>query len=190
MQQKVRAAELDRPAEAPVLADDKDFGRAAAKRMVAMPEPQVFAPVRVFPVPAFTPDYAGPRNDYRETVFWAPSVKTDRRGKATVKFVLSDAVTSFRVSSEGVGGGLDAALARFGEIDVVARFALDLPRLLEELRKAHRHHRNVAQHFVAHATGRGSKTHVGLAARARHFQREEEAPPLARRERAALAAVA
>ncbi len=106
MQQKLRAAELDRPAEAPVLADDKDFGRAAAKRMVAMPEPQAFAPVRVFPVPAFTPDYAGPRNDYRETVFWAPSVKTDRRGKATVKFVLSDAVTSFRVSSEGVGGGL------------------------------------------------------------------------------------
>ena len=86
--------------------DDKDFARAAAKRSLALPEPQAWAPVRVFPVPAFTPDYAGPRNDYRETVFWAPSVKTDRRGKATVKFVLSDAVTSFRVFSEGVGGGL------------------------------------------------------------------------------------
>ena len=73
---------------------------------MAMPEEQAWAPVRVFPVPAFNADYAGPRNDYRETVFWAPSVKTDRRGKATVKFVLSDAVTSFRVFSEGVGGGL------------------------------------------------------------------------------------
>ena len=33
-------------------------------------------------------------------------VKTDRRGKATVKFVLSDSVTSFRVFSEGLGSGL------------------------------------------------------------------------------------
>jgi alpha-2-macroglobulin-like protein len=85
---------------------DKEFGRALAKQAVAMPEEQAWAPVRVFPVPVFNADYGGVRNDYRETVFWAPSVKTDKRGKATVKFVLSDAVTSFRVFSEGVGGGL------------------------------------------------------------------------------------
>jgi alpha-2-macroglobulin-like protein len=90
---------------APVL-DDKDFARGAAKKVMAFQEEQAWAPVRVFPIPAFHADYAGPRDDYRETVFWAPSVKTDRSGKATVKFVLSDAVTTFRVFSEGVSGGL------------------------------------------------------------------------------------
>lgn len=84
---------------------DKDFARAAAKMMAPMQERQAWAPVRVFPLPAFNPNYAGPRDDYRETVFWAPSVKTDARGRAKVRFVLSDAVTSFRVVSEGVGGG-------------------------------------------------------------------------------------
>ncbi|MBK7002941.1 MAG: hypothetical protein IPH35_24320 [Rhodoferax sp.] len=84
---------------------DKDFSRAAAKMQVPLPQEQAWATVRVFPIPAFNPSYAGPRDDYRETVFWAPSVKTDVRGRANVKFVLSDAVTSFRVLSEGVGGG-------------------------------------------------------------------------------------
>ncbi len=86
------------------IAADRDFARADAKK--ARAEPQAWAPVRVFPVPASIADYAGPRDDYRETVFWAPSVKTDPKGRATVKFVVSDAVTSFRVFSEGVGGGL------------------------------------------------------------------------------------
>lgn len=92
------------------IAVDKDFARAAAK----MEEPearrrQTWAAVRVFPVPAFKPDYAGPRDDYRETVMWAPKVQTDKQGKARVKFILSDAVTSFRVSTEGIsatGAGL------------------------------------------------------------------------------------
>ncbi len=92
------------------MALDRDFARAAkrdANRIVA--EEVAFAPVRVFPIPAFNPEHTGARDDYRETVFWAPSVKTNRWGKASVKFVLSDAVTSFRVFSEGVasgGGGL------------------------------------------------------------------------------------
>lgn len=99
-------AEAVAPALRQDIAEDKDFARAAAKMRVAVPQQQAYAPVRVFPVPAFQPGYAGARDDYRETVFWAPSVKTDARGRASVKFVLSDAVTSFRVSSEGVGAGL------------------------------------------------------------------------------------
>ena len=92
----------------PVMKVDPDFNRAAARAgaMLALPPPMEWAPVRVFPVPSFQPDYAGPRDDYRETVYWAPSIQTDANGKASVKFVLSDAVTSFRVSSEGVGGGV------------------------------------------------------------------------------------
>ena len=60
---------------------------------------------RVFPTPNYAPGYSGPRNDFRETVFWQPTVQTGQDGKATVSFMLSDAVTSFRVLTEGVGGG-------------------------------------------------------------------------------------
>lgn len=108
---KAEAVALDAVAAAPAplvqrdIGMDKDFARAAAKMMAPMQERQAWAPVRVFPLPAFNPSYAGPRDDYRETVLWAPSVKTDARGRAKLKFVLSDAVTSFRVVSEGVGGG-------------------------------------------------------------------------------------
>jgi hypothetical protein len=79
---------------------------------VLMPRPAVrrkpvepWAPVRVFPAPNYEPGYTGPRSDFRETVFWAPSVQTGQDGKAQVSFSLSDAITSFRVVTEGVGGG-------------------------------------------------------------------------------------
>jgi uncharacterized protein YfaS (alpha-2-macroglobulin family) len=62
--------------------------------------------VRVFPAPVYHGEYMGPRTDFRETIHWAPQVRTGADGKATVRFFLSDAVTSFRVFSEGVGGGL------------------------------------------------------------------------------------
>lgn len=65
-----------------------------------------WAPVRVFAVPDYSGAQDGPRTDFRETVFWSPAVKTDRTGKATFTFYLSDAVTSFRVFAEGAGGGL------------------------------------------------------------------------------------
>ena len=103
--QPVQAVEIP-PAAKPAFRVDRDFARAATK--IAMPryQPEEWAPVRVFPLPVFEPDYAGPRDDYRDTVFWAPSVQTDAKGQAHVKFVLSDAVTSFRVSTEGVGRGV------------------------------------------------------------------------------------
>ncbi len=102
---------IERPAnrvhadEAAPVGEDRDFAEALTKTRQPMREQLAYAPVRVFPVPAFNPNYTGPRDDYRDTVFWAPSVKTDNQGRATVKFTLSDAVTSFRVFSEGVGGG-------------------------------------------------------------------------------------
>jgi hypothetical protein len=60
--------------------------------------------VRVFPAPRHVAGSV--RNDFRDTIAWAPSVRTDAKGKATVSFTLSDAVTSFRATAEGVGGGL------------------------------------------------------------------------------------
>jgi hypothetical protein len=62
---------------------------------------------RVFPVPDYPRNYDGPRSDFRETIFWAPDVRTGADGTATVTFPTSDAVTSFRVVAEGASlGGL------------------------------------------------------------------------------------
>ena len=84
--------------------------RAPHGDMMFRPRPrprpvEPWAPVRVFPVPSYQPDYSGPRTDFRETVFWAPSVQTGQDGKAQVSFTLTDAVTSFRVQTEALGGG-------------------------------------------------------------------------------------
>jgi hypothetical protein len=65
-----------------------------------------YAPVRVFPAPDYREGFTGERSDFRDTVHWAPSVVTDARGLAEVRFYLSDAVTAFRLTAEGVGGGL------------------------------------------------------------------------------------
>ena len=92
------------PADTP-MATDQDYRRAMTQSTRSRYEAEHWAAVRVFPLPAFIPDYAGPRDDYRETILWAPSIKTDTQGKATVNLVLSDAVTSFRVSAEGIAHG-------------------------------------------------------------------------------------
>ena len=94
-------------------ADEIGGGRGHGMRPVMpMPRPrprprpvEPWAPVRVFPVPAYQPDYSGPRTDFRETIFWSPAVQTGQDGKAQVSFFLSDAVTSFRVQTEAIGGG-------------------------------------------------------------------------------------
>jgi hypothetical protein len=59
---------------------------------------------RVFPIPQLPPAPEGPRTDFRDTIFWGSAI-TQADGTATVVFPMSDAVTSFRVYAEGVGGG-------------------------------------------------------------------------------------
>ena len=73
--------------------------------MAAEEDMQAWAPVREFPAPTYDVSYDGPRTDFRETIFWTPSVKTGADGTARVKFHLSDAVTSFRATAEGVSAG-------------------------------------------------------------------------------------
>ena len=60
-----------------------------------------WAAVRVFPVPQYSRGYEGPRDDFRETIYWNPAVETNASGDAEVRFVASDAVTAFRASAEG-----------------------------------------------------------------------------------------
>ncbi|HCH64269.1 MAG TPA: hypothetical protein DFR83_15805 [Deltaproteobacteria bacterium] len=62
-----------------------------------------WATVRVFPKPDHSTEHAEVRSDFRETVHWAPAVQTNAMGEAEVRFVLSDALTNFRVTAEGIG---------------------------------------------------------------------------------------
>lgn len=45
------------------------------------------------------------RTDFRETIYWNPFIKTDGDGKAVVSFYLSDSITSFRLTAEGLTSG-------------------------------------------------------------------------------------
>jgi hypothetical protein len=83
-------------------ADDKAEA-IAGERIDDRPGDGGFAPVRVFPVPLYTAGYDGPRTDFRETIYWNPTVVTDARGQAEVSFPTSDAITAFRVTAEGFG---------------------------------------------------------------------------------------
>jgi hypothetical protein len=61
--------------------------------------------VRVFPKPDYSAGFTGVRTDFRDTVHWEPTVQTDNTGRAEVRFYLSDAITQFRLTAEGLGAG-------------------------------------------------------------------------------------
>lgn len=82
-----------------------------------------WSPVRVFPVPQYTKNYDGPRTDFRETIYWNGSVDTGADGTATVSFPVSDAVTSFRATAEGVSAG---GIAGGGDVVIQSKMPLAL----------------------------------------------------------------
>ena len=43
------------------------------------------------------------RTDFRQTVYWNPVVQTNENGKAAIEFYNSDAITSFNITTEGIG---------------------------------------------------------------------------------------
>lgn len=43
------------------------------------------------------------RTDFRNTIYWNPEVITDKQGKAKITFWCNDALTTFRITAEGVG---------------------------------------------------------------------------------------
>ncbi|MCK7589419.1 TonB-dependent receptor plug domain-containing protein [Subsaxibacter sp. CAU 1640] len=56
----------------------------------------------------YVPQYDGSnlpeeRTDFRQTIYWNPVVQTDEQGKAELEFYNSDAITSFKITAEGVG---------------------------------------------------------------------------------------
>ena len=43
------------------------------------------------------------RTDFRSTIYWNPIVQTDINGEASFEFYNSDAITSFKITTEGIG---------------------------------------------------------------------------------------
>ncbi|GAB2832103.1 alpha-2-macroglobulin family protein [Ferruginibacter profundus] len=62
-----------------------------------------YAVARKFYVPKYTSTATSNRSDFRETIYWNPVVQTDNDGKASVEFYNSDASTTFRAITEGIG---------------------------------------------------------------------------------------
>ncbi len=57
---------------------------------------------RVFPEIKYEDNQSpAQRVDFRNTIYWNPTIVTDRRGKASFSFYNSDAITQFRVTAEG-----------------------------------------------------------------------------------------
>ncbi len=43
------------------------------------------------------------RKDFRKTIYWNPVVQTNDQGEANISFYNSDAITSFKITAEGIG---------------------------------------------------------------------------------------
>src|SRR5690606_37799908 len=45
------------------------------------------------------------RSDFRNTIYWNPTIEVGHSGKTTLEFFTSDDITSFNISVEGIGIG-------------------------------------------------------------------------------------
>jgi len=59
---------------------------------------------RVFTYPVYETPTTNYRTDFRETIYWNPTIQTDKNGKAKLEFYNSDANTTFRAIAEGISG--------------------------------------------------------------------------------------
>lgn len=58
---------------------------------------------RIFYAPVYVREEAvKQRTDFRNTIYWNPEIITNSKGKAKVSFYTSDALTSFRITAEGI----------------------------------------------------------------------------------------
>jgi alpha-2-macroglobulin-like protein len=62
-----------------------------------------FTIAKKFYVPAYKRLETAERTDFRETIYWNPVVQTNKKGIAKVEFYNSDATTTFRAITEGIG---------------------------------------------------------------------------------------
>ncbi len=62
-----------------------------------------YTPVRKFYAPSYSSVFTEERTDFRETIYWNPVIQTNKEGTAVVEFCNSDASTTFRAITEGIG---------------------------------------------------------------------------------------
>lgn len=63
-----------------------------------------FSRVREFYSPVYKSDEeVEKRTDFRTTVYWNPSIKTNNDGKAVISFCNNDDISTFRITAEGAG---------------------------------------------------------------------------------------
>ncbi len=59
---------------------------------------------REFYIPVYAnKEESSTRNDFRQTIYWNPVVQTDENGEASFEFYNSDALTTFIITTEGIG---------------------------------------------------------------------------------------
>jgi hypothetical protein len=79
---------------------------------ITMPEYAVLFPYRVVDKPStiVSPDYSDEKNrlnrkpDLRNTLYWNPSVKTDKNGKVEIQFWTSDLPGNYVINIQGISG--------------------------------------------------------------------------------------
>ena len=95
--------------------------RAGDFRNITLPDYAVRFPYRVAePVISFSsPDYSSPEKrqshipDFRNTLYWNPSVKTDKEGKAVVEFWSPDFRSDYEISVQGfTGDGIPVSIRK------------------------------------------------------------------------------
>lgn len=62
-----------------------------------------FTIAKKFYMPLYQSTQTPERNDFRETIYWNPQVQTDEKGEAKLEWYNSDAPTTFRIITEGIG---------------------------------------------------------------------------------------
>jgi hypothetical protein len=102
---------------------------------------------------------SGLREDFTETLFWQPLLITDANGEATIRFDLSDSVTTFRVLADAHTG--DGRIGS-GVGEVVSRLPFQIePKLPLEVTTGDRIDLPVA---VVNRTGEQQQVQLGLSA--------------------------
>lgn len=73
------------------------------RKLTTPADDKLFSQVPVFYAPKYLTTETAIKNDFRETIYWNPTIQTNRYGQASVEFYNSDANTTFRAISEGIG---------------------------------------------------------------------------------------
>lgn len=96
-----------------------NFGYSS--QLVAVNGPK-YSIAKKFYSPVYNYSNSDEKTDFRETIYWNPTIQTDARGEAIVTFYNADATTTIRAVAEGIGwnGKLGKAEATYAVQDAMS----------------------------------------------------------------------